>query len=56
MDIDTATTSARPEKVHGSKFRYWADKLAVESEPGLTKAQLMVWHTYHLEKPLRVPN
>ncbi|KAH9231123.1 hypothetical protein K456DRAFT_434729 [Colletotrichum gloeosporioides 23] len=50
MDIDTAITSARPEKVHGSKFRYWADKLAVESEPGLTKAQLML--TNHDLKPV----
>lgn len=25
-----------------SRFRYWADKLAVEAEPGLTPTQLMV--------------
>lgn len=25
-----------------SKLSYWADKLAVESEPGLTSTQLMV--------------
>ncbi|OHX00513.1 uracil permease [Colletotrichum incanum] len=42
MDMDTATTTARPEKVHSSKWRYWADKLAVTSEPGLTSAQLML--------------
>ncbi len=28
------------EKVKSSKFAYWADKIAVESEPGLTNAQV----------------
>jgi hypothetical protein len=28
------------EKVKNSKLAYWADKLAVESEPGLTNAQV----------------
>ncbi|KAL2071447.1 hypothetical protein VTL71DRAFT_12682 [Oculimacula yallundae] len=30
------------EKVRGSKVAYWANRLAVESEPGLTNAQLML--------------
>lgn len=30
------------EKVKQSKAALWADKLAVESEPGLTTAQLML--------------
>jgi len=30
------------EEEKGAKLRHWADKLAVESEPGLTTAQLMV--------------
>ncbi|KAI9644008.1 uracil permease [Ciborinia camelliae] len=30
------------EKVKDTKVGYWADKLAVESEPGLTNAQLML--------------
>ncbi|PQE18275.1 uracil permease protein [Rutstroemia sp. NJR-2017a WRK4] len=30
------------EKVKGTKLAYFADKLAVESEPGLTNAQLML--------------
>lgn len=30
------------EKVKDTKIGYWADKLAVESEPGLTNAQLML--------------
>lgn len=42
MDMDTATTTARPEKAHGSRLGYLADKIAVKSEPGLTSAQLMV--------------
>ncbi|KAI9158232.1 Uracil permease [Paramyrothecium foliicola] len=33
-----------------SRFRYWADKLAVESEPGLTRTQLML--TNHDLKPV----
>ncbi|WYZ45873.1 hypothetical protein EsH8_IX_000098 [Colletotrichum jinshuiense] len=42
MEMDTATTTARPAKASSSKWRYWADRLAVESEPGLTSAQLML--------------
>jgi len=38
------------EKTHESKFRYYARKLAVESEPGLTNAQLML--TNHDLKPV----
>ncbi|APA07597.1 hypothetical protein SS1G_00890 [Sclerotinia sclerotiorum 1980 UF-70] len=30
------------EKVRNTRLGYWADKLAVESEPGLTNAQLML--------------
>lgn len=30
------------EKVKNTKLAYWANKLAVESEPGLTHAQLML--------------
>lgn len=30
------------EKVKNTKVGYWADKLAVEAEPGLTNAQLML--------------
>jgi hypothetical protein len=30
------------EKGYKSKLRYWADKLAVESEPSLTNRQLML--------------
>ncbi|KAF7925262.1 hypothetical protein BELL_0385g00130 [Botrytis elliptica] len=30
------------EKVKNTKIGYWADKLAVEAEPGLTNAQLML--------------
>jgi NCS1 family nucleobase:cation symporter-1 len=30
------------EKVKSTKLAYWANKLAVESEPGLTNAQLML--------------
>lgn len=30
------------EKVKNSKLASWADKLAVESEPGLTHTQLML--------------
>ncbi|OAQ90063.1 uridine permease Fui1 [Purpureocillium lilacinum] len=33
-----------------SRFRYWADRLAVESEPGLTASQLML--TNHDLKPV----
>jgi hypothetical protein len=40
---------ATMEKTHESKFRYYARKLAVESEPGLTNAQLML--TNHDLKP-----
>jgi hypothetical protein len=40
---------ATMEKTHSSKFKYYARKLAVESEPGLTNAQLML--TNHDLKP-----
>lgn len=30
------------EKVKNTKIGYWADKLAVDAEPGLTNAQLML--------------
>ncbi|KAK1993697.1 hypothetical protein LX36DRAFT_661282 [Colletotrichum falcatum] len=50
MDTDTATTTARPAKAHSSRLGYWADRLAVESEPGLTSAQLML--TNHDLKPV----
>ena len=30
------------EKFKSTKLAYWANKLAVESEPGLTNAQLML--------------
>ena len=30
------------EKLKASKIAHWSDKLAVESEPGLTTAQLML--------------
>lgn len=33
---------ATPIMAAKSRFRYWADRLAVESEPGLTASQLMV--------------
>jgi len=36
------------EKVRSTKFAYWANKLAVESEPGLTNAQLML-HNHDLK-------
>jgi hypothetical protein len=36
------------EKVKHTKLAYYVDKLAVESEPGLTNAQLMLNNrTYH---------
>ena len=35
-----ATETEKP-----SKAKYWAEKLAVKSEPGLTTAQLMVGAT-----------
>ncbi|KAF2681804.1 hypothetical protein K458DRAFT_309189 [Lentithecium fluviatile CBS 122367] len=38
------------EKVKNSKVGYWSDKLAVESEPGLTTAQLMLYN--HDLKPV----
>jgi NCS1 family nucleobase:cation symporter-1 len=38
------------EKVKNSKVAYWADKLAVESEPNLTTAQLMLFN--HDLKPV----
>lgn len=38
------------EKVRNSKVAYWADKLAVESEDGLTTAQLMLFN--HDLKPV----
>ena len=37
------------ERLKGSKARYYAGKLAVEAEPGLTNAQLML--TNHDLKP-----
>ncbi|KAH7351031.1 permease for cytosine/purines, uracil, thiamine, allantoin-domain-containing protein [Rhexocercosporidium sp. MPI-PUGE-AT-0058] len=40
------------EKVRGTKVAYWADRMAVESEPGLTNAQLML-HNHDL-KPVEV--
>ncbi len=40
---------ATMEKATSSKFKYYARKLAVESEPGLTNAQLML--TNHDLKP-----
>ncbi|KAK0104131.1 hypothetical protein ONS96_005227 [Cadophora gregata f. sp. sojae] len=36
------------EKVRGTKVAYWADRAAVESEPGLTNAQLML-HNHDLK-------
>ena len=40
------------EKVKNTKLAYYVDKLAVESEPGLTNAQLMLnnrkYHRYHV--------
>ncbi|KAL2875745.1 uracil permease [Colletotrichum sp. CLE4] len=42
MDMDTVTTTARPEKAHSSRLGYLANKIAVKSEPGLTSAQLML--------------
>ncbi|KAH7400037.1 permease for cytosine/purines, uracil, thiamine, allantoin-domain-containing protein [Cadophora sp. MPI-SDFR-AT-0126] len=36
------------DKVRGTKVAYWADKVAVESEPGLTNAQLML-HNHDLK-------
>lgn len=36
------------EKVRGTKVAYWADRVAVESEPGLTNAQLML-HNHDLK-------
>lgn len=38
------------EKVKKSKVAHWANKLAVESEPGLTTAQLMLYN--HDLKPV----
>jgi NCS1 family nucleobase:cation symporter-1 len=38
------------ERVKNSKVAYWADKLAVESEPNLTTAQLMLFN--HDLKPV----
>lgn len=40
------------EKVKGTKVAYYFDKLAVESEPGLTNAQLML--NNHDLKPGRI--
>ncbi|PBP21938.1 hypothetical protein BUE80_DR007211 [Diplocarpon rosae] len=40
------------EKFRGTKLAYWADKLAVESEPGLTNGQLML-HNHDL-KPVEL--
>lgn len=36
------------EKVKSSKLAHFAEKLAVESEPGLTNAQLML-HNFDLK-------
>ncbi|PVH89388.1 hypothetical protein DL98DRAFT_508478 [Cadophora sp. DSE1049] len=36
------------EKVRGTKVAYWVDRVAVESEPGLTNAQLML-HNHDLK-------
>lgn len=36
------------EKVKDTKLAYWLDKLAVDSEPGLTNAQLML-HNHDLK-------
>lgn len=47
MAAATATAS-------GSRVSYWANRLAVEAEPGLTTTQLMVRksHLYCLKTPL----
>lgn len=42
------------EKVKRSKVAHWANKLAVESEPGLTTAQLMLYN--HDLKPVCLPS
>ncbi len=41
--------AAAMEKVRNSKLAYYADKLAVESEPGLTHAQVSAWSRDSLE-------
>jgi NCS1 family nucleobase:cation symporter-1 len=41
------------ERVKKSKAAHWANKLAVESEPNLTTAQLMLFN--HDLKPVRSP-
>ncbi|KAF2825655.1 hypothetical protein CC86DRAFT_406925 [Ophiobolus disseminans] len=38
------------KKAKNSKIAHWSDKLAVESEPNLTTAQLMLF--YHDLKPV----
>lgn len=38
------------EKVNNSRLAYWADRLAVESEPGLTNAQVFKYAILELEK------
>ena len=40
------------EKVKNSKIAHWSNKLAVESEPNLTTAQLMLFN--HDLKPVRI--
>jgi hypothetical protein len=40
------------EKVKNSKIAHWSSKLAVESEPNLTTAQLMLFN--HDLKPVRI--
>jgi hypothetical protein len=39
-DAAGGTLAGIMEKVKNSRLAYWADKLAVESEPGLTNAQV----------------
>lgn len=41
--METAGEPQMRQRAHGSKAKYWADKLAVdETEPGLSTGQLMV--------------
>lgn len=40
------------ERVKRSKIAHWSNKLAVESEPNLTSAQLMLFN--HDLKPVRI--
>lgn len=41
------------EKLKRSKVAHWSNKLAVESEPNLTTAQLMLFN--HDLKPVGIP-